>query len=188
VEPIAAKSRLVVRIATAGSVDIAELAHVAACTFPLACPPSVPPANIAAFVDANLSDARFTEYLADPRRLILTARYDDRIVGYAMLIRGVCDDPDVQRAVRPRPAVELSKMYVLPDHHGSGASTALMDAALASAGDWGAGCVWLGVNQENVRAQRFYEKRGFTINGARTFQLGDHDENDYVMVRPFGAA
>lgn len=93
--------------------DTAELAEVAARTFPLACPPSATRANIASFVDANLSAARFAEYLADPQRLILTAGQDDRIVGYAMLIRGVGDDPDVQRAVRVRPAVELSKMYVL---------------------------------------------------------------------------
>jgi ribosomal protein S18 acetylase RimI-like enzyme len=179
---------LVVRTATARSVDIAELAEVAARTFPLACPPSVTRANIAAFVDANLSDVRFAEYLSDPQRLILTASHDDRIVGYAMLIRGVGDDPDVQRAVRAGPAVELSKIYVLPDNHGSGVSTALMDAALAAAAHWGAGCIWLGVNQKNHRAQRFYKKCGFTVNGTRTFQLGTHDENDYVMVRLFGAA
>jgi ribosomal protein S18 acetylase RimI-like enzyme len=178
---------LAVRIATAGSVDIAELATVAARTFPLACPPSVTRANIAAFVDANLSAVCFAEYLSDPQRLILTASQDSRIVGYAMLIRSVGDDPDVQRVVRARPAVELSKMYVLPDNHGSGVSTALMDAALAAAADWGASCVWLGVNQKNIRAQRFYKKCGFTVNGNRTFQLGAHDENDYVMVRPFGA-
>jgi ribosomal protein S18 acetylase RimI-like enzyme len=183
VEPIAAKSPLAVRIATADSVDIAELAAVAARTFPLACPPSVTRANIAAFVDANLSKVRFTEYLSDPRRLILIAGRDDRIIGYAMLIRGVGDDPEVQRAVPVRPAVELSKMYVLADHHGSGVSTALMDAALAAAIDWGADCIWLGVNQKNSRAQRFYTKCGFTINGTRTFELGAGTENDYVMVR-----
>ena len=105
-----------------------------------------------------------------------------------MLIRGVGDDPDVQRAVHVRPAVELSKMYVLPDNHGSGVSTALMDAALAAAAEWGAGCVWLGVNQKNERAQQFYKKCGFTVNGTRTFQLGAHTESDYVMVRLFGAA
>jgi ribosomal protein S18 acetylase RimI-like enzyme len=174
---------LAVRIATADSVDVAELAGVAARTFPLACPPSVTRANIAAFVDANLSDERFAEYLADPQRLILTASNEGRIVGYAMLIRGVGDDPDVKRAVRVRPAVELSKIYVLPDKHGSGVSTALMDAALAAAAEWGAGCVWLSVNQKNQRAQRFYRKSGFTVNGARTFQLGAGTENDYVMVR-----
>jgi ribosomal protein S18 acetylase RimI-like enzyme len=187
VEPIAGKPRLAVRIATADSVDVAELAGVAARTFPLACPPSVTRANMASFVDATLSDARFAEYLADPRRVILTASQGNRIIGYAMLIRGVGDDPDVQRAVPLRPAVELSKMYVLPDHHGSGVSTALMDAALAGAAEWDAGCAWLGVNQENHRAQRFYTKCGFSINGTRTFQLGGHDENDYVMVRPFGS-
>ena len=187
-EPVAAKSRLAVRIARSDSADVAELAGVAARTFPLACPPSVPPENIASFIDANLSAARFAEYLTDPQRLILTASRDDRVVGYAMLVRGIGDDPQVARAVRVRPAVELSKMYVLPDQHGSGVSTALMDTALAAAAEWGAGCVWLGVNHENQRAQQFYKKSGFTVNGTRSFQLGGHTENDYVMVRQFGAA
>jgi ribosomal protein S18 acetylase RimI-like enzyme len=172
-----------VRSATAGSVDLAELASVAARTFPLACPRSVTPANVASFIDANLSDARFAKYLADPERLVLTASHNDQIVGYAMLVRGVGDDPDVQQAVRVRPAVELSKIYVLPDHHGSGVAAALMDAALARAAAWGAGCVWLGVNQKNQRAQRFYQKCDFTVNGTRSFQLGAHIEHDYVMVR-----
>jgi ribosomal protein S18 acetylase RimI-like enzyme len=101
-----------------------------------------------------------------------------------MLIRGVPDDDDVQRAVALRPAVELSKMYVLPDSHGAGVSAALMTATLQHAADLAAKCVWLGVNQQNQRAQRFYTKHGFTINGTKTFRLGAGIENDYVMVRP----
>jgi ribosomal protein S18 acetylase RimI-like enzyme len=177
---------LTVRIATRDSMDSVstdELAAVAARTFPLACPPSTPPENIASFIDTNLSATRFAEYLADPRRAILTAQQDDRIVGYAMLIRGVDDDTDVQRAVEVRPAAELSKLYLLPDHHGSGGATALLETTLATAAEWGARCVWLGVNQENQRAQRFYAKTGFKVNGTRMFQVGDRRENDYVMVR-----
>lgn len=176
----------VARIATADSVDIVELAAVAARTFPLACPPSVGSEDIASFIDANLSEERFAEYLADPQRLILTTGHDDRITGYAMLINGVNDDPDVKRALDIldiRPAAELSKMYVLPAQHGSGASTALMAAALAATADWGAKCVWLGVNQKNQRAQRFYRKCGFTVNGTRRFHVGMGIEHDYVMVR-----
>jgi ribosomal protein S18 acetylase RimI-like enzyme len=105
-----------------------------------------------------------------------------------MLISGVNDDPEVQRAVDIRPAAEISKMYVLAAHHGSGAATALMDAALAAAAEWGAGCVWLGVNQKNERAQQFYKRCGFTVNGTRSFRLGAHTESDYVMVRPLDAA
>ena len=43
--------------------------------------------------------------------------------------------------------------------------------------------MWLGVNQHNQRAQRFYVKHGFSINGTKTFRLGAGVENDYVMVR-----
>jgi GNAT superfamily N-acetyltransferase len=175
-----------VHLVATDSVDIAELANVAALTFPLACPPTATPQNIASFVDANLSAARFGEYLNDPGRAILTARRDDRIVGYAMLVRGVSDDAGVQQAVEIRPAAELSKMYLLPDYHGGGASTALMDSALTVAADWDVRCVWLGVSRANQRAQRFYQKSGFIINGTRTFQVGAHLENDYVMIREIG--
>jgi len=172
-----------IRAATTESVDPAELAAVAAQTFPLACPPTVDPENIATFVAANLSAARFAEYLDDPDRALFAALRDGRIVGYAMLVRGVGDDSDVHQAVTAHPAVELSKMYVLPDYHGSGVAAALMDHALTTAARWGARCVWLGVEQKNARAQRFYAKCGFANVGARTFQVGTRCENDYVMVR-----
>jgi ribosomal protein S18 acetylase RimI-like enzyme len=172
-----------VEVSSAVTTDVPELVDVAARTFPLACPLRVTPHDIAAFISENLSQRRFTDYLADPERLVLVARADNRILGYAMMIRGVADDPDVARAVPQRPAVELSKMYVAPDHHGAGVSPALMAGALDSAIELGAVCVWLGVNQENQRAQRFYAKHGFAVAGTKTFRLGGHVENDYVMVR-----
>ena len=174
---------LAVQVATTDSVDAEELAALAARTFPLACPASVTAENIASFIAANLSVVSFTQYLADPERVILTANQDGRIVGYAMLVRGIADDADVQQAVSVRPAVELSKMYVLPDKHGAGVSTALMESALVAGAELGARCVWLGVNQQNERAQCFYTKHGFTVNGTRSFQVGTRAEHDYVMVR-----
>ena len=171
------------RLAAADLIDVEELAALAARTFPLACPPSVSAENIAAFIDGNLSVARFGEYVADPARVILTAHRDERIVGYTMLVHGVADDNDIAQAVKAFPAVELSKMYVVPDEHGTGVSTSLMNRALAAAADANVGCVWLGVNEKNERAQRFYAKHGFTVAGHRTFRLGVHFEHDYVMVR-----
>ncbi|WP_431235851.1 GNAT family N-acetyltransferase [Mycolicibacterium psychrotolerans] len=163
--------------------DAVELAGLAAVTFPLACPPTSPPGDIAAFIAAHLSHGRFTDYLADPSRRVLAARTGGRMVGYAMLIDGVGTDPDVARAVTPRPAVELSKLYVLADSHGSGVAAALMDATVDRAAVAGARCVWLGVNQRNSRAQRFYGKHGFAVAGTKTFPMGTHTEQDYVMVR-----
>jgi ribosomal protein S18 acetylase RimI-like enzyme len=167
----------------ATAADLAELVAVAAITFPLACPPSATDENIAAFIAGTLSEDRFREYLTDPNRIVLVAR-DTSITGYAMLIHGVPEDADVQRAVTQRPALELSKIYVLPDRHGGGVAQALMTEALQTAADSGVGCVWLGVNQQNQRAQRFYAKNGFTVSGTKTFRLGNGVESDYVMVRP----
>lgn len=163
--------------------DLPELVAVAAATFPLACPPAATPDNIAAFIAENLSEERLGSYLADPDRVVLVARDAAGITGYAMLIHGVPDDDDVQRAVPERPAIELSKIYVLPERHGAGYAAALLTAALRRAAELGFSSVWLGVNQENQRAQRFYTKHGFTVNGTKSFQLGAGVENDYVMVR-----
>jgi ribosomal protein S18 acetylase RimI-like enzyme len=171
------------RVEPATREDLPELAQLAATTFPLACPPAVSPDNVAAFIAAHLSADHFAGYLDDPRRVVLLARDDTRILGYAMLIHGAPDDPEVAAAVPLRPAVELSKMYALPDVHGAGVSTGLMTEALRRAEALGAACVWLGVNQENQRAQRFYAKAGFAVSGTKTFRLGEHIENDYVMVR-----
>lgn len=174
---------MTISITPATHADAAELAQVAAATFPLACPPSSPPGDIAAFIDAQLSPARFSGYLADPSRVVLAARDEGAILGYAMLVRGIGDDPDVAAAVPGRPAVELSKMYVLAARHGAGVARSLMNRAIESAAGAGARCLWLGVNQENQRAQRFYGKHGFTVAGTKTFTLGTQTEHDFVMVR-----
>ena len=161
--------------------DADELAEVAARTFPLACSPSVAVGDIAACITATLSPQRFRAYLTDPNRRVFTATESARMIGYAMMVRGA--DPDVATFVEPRLAVELSKMYVLPDHHGDGAAAALMEAGIAWAAQVGARMVWLGVNQSNHRAQTFYRKHGFKVVGTRTFQVGSTLENDFVMVR-----
>lgn len=173
------------RVITIDDTLLAAVADVAARTFPLACPPGIPEEDVAAFIAMNLSEDRFAAYAADPERHVLAALDDtDEVVGYAMVVRGVLEDEDVQRAVVERPAVELSKMYVLPEAHGAGVSAALMARVVLFAETLDARCVWLGVNQQNARAQRFYAKHGFVVSGIKRFRVGGRIEDDYVMVRP----
>jgi ribosomal protein S18 acetylase RimI-like enzyme len=56
-----------------------------------------------------------------------------------------------------------------------------MTSALDSARRHGCGGAWLGVNQQNVRAQKFYAKYGFETVGTKTFVVGDRTHDDYVM-------
>ena len=153
---------MIVQVTSAAAAELSELADVAARTFPLACPPSVTAQNIAAFIDENLSEARFAEYLEDPDRLLLIAREDGRMVGYAMLIRGVPDNDDVRRAVTLHPAVEISKLYVLPDSHGAGVSAALMTEAVKQAQDIrDEGCVAWGEPEKSTGPTLLHQARLF---------------------------
>lgn len=164
--------------------DAAELSRVAAITFPLACPPSTTEEAKADFIANSLSERNFAAYLAEPDHILLLAEVDGESAGYTMLVTGDPHDPDVAAAVVARPTVELSKVYVMPEQHGTGVAAALMDASMAAARETGAVSMWLGVNDENVRANRFYEKSGFAIVGMKKFRLGHVDEDDYVRERP----
>lgn len=167
-----------VRVALAA--DAAVLAAVAAVTFPLACPPSTTEASKAAFISAHLGEEHFRGYLADPARDLLLAEVDGEAAGYTMLVAGEPHDPDVASAITVRPIVELSKCYALPEHHGRGVASALVEASIAAARSRGAVGVWLGVNQQNERANAFYAKSGFAIVGTKRFLVGRHYEDDFV--------
>jgi ribosomal protein S18 acetylase RimI-like enzyme len=163
--------------------DLGPLAALAAVTFPLACPPGSTEQDQQAFIAAVLSTERFAEYLEDPSRIVLVAE-DRGLVGYTMLVAGEPTDDDVRAALHLRPTIELSKCYVHPDHHGGGIAGALMAASLDAARDRGAQGMWLGVNQQNARAQAFYVRSGFAVVGTKHFTVGARVEDDYVLERP----
>lgn len=180
---------MTVTIRSAEARDARGLASVAAVTFPLACPPHTTEEAKAAFVATVLSEEKFTEYLADGARVLLVAEEEDadgvvEPIGYTMVNLGEPADSDVSAAIRIRPSSELSKCYVLPGHHGAGVAGGLMEASLAAAAQAGASGMWLGVNEENARAQKFYAKHGFERVGSKQFLVGDRLEDDWVMERP----
>lgn len=106
-------------------------------------------------------------------------------LGYALLARGVPEDPDVAAAVGPGEAVELSKIYVHPAAQGTGVASVLMTATTGAAALLGPGLpLWLGTNGHNARAQAFYRKHGFAVVGGRTYVVGGETHADVVMALP----
>ncbi|MYR05775.1 GNAT family N-acetyltransferase [Gordonia sp. SID5947] len=183
--PVEAVIETVTDPAQAGAV-----AEVAAATFPLACPPHSTADDIAGFIRENLHPERFADHIHSPDSDVLTARdgIAGPIVGYALIHHCAPTHPDVAAVVTERPVTEISKMYVAPTHHALGRGTppshALMRAALDLARERGSVLAWLGVNQENVRAQRFYAKMGFTRVGVKTFDLNGSIEHDFILAQP----
>lgn len=172
-----------VRLAVAR--DAAALHRLAALTFPLACTPHTPEEEKQSFIAEQLTESAFTTYLADPARVLLVAvdEATAELIGYSMLLSGEPADLDVAVALRHRPTIELSKMYVHPDHHGDGTSGRLMAASLRAAQESEASGVWLGVSDENLRANAFYAKHGFEQVGRKRFHIGERYEDDFVLER-----
>lgn len=172
----------------AGSHDADPLHSLAARTFGLACPPGTEQADIDAFIATNLSSESFVRYLADPDRIVLLALDGDAPMGYSMLVGGPITSPDVAAVVDEKTSIELSKFYLDPERHGSGVAAALMAATLEAAAGTGAEHCWLGVNQQNVRAAKFYAKHGFEVIGVKRFRVGVQWHDDYIRRRPLTTA
>ena len=77
----------------------------------------------------------------------------------------------------------LHGLYVDPDAWGTGVAGALVDAALAALPDCPEVKLW--VLEENRRARRFYEKRGWRENGeTRVVEYPPHPTDiGYSFVR-----
>ncbi|MEV4706472.1 GNAT family N-acetyltransferase [Actinoplanes sp. NPDC049316] len=171
----------------AGPADASALHDLAARTFGLATPPGTLQSDIDAFISQHLSPDSFERYLADPARILLVAEEaDGKPHGYAMLVGGTITDPDLAATVAGAgegASIELSKFYVAADSHGTGVASTLMTATLAAAAETGAAICWLGVNQRNVRAAKFYAKHGFEIVGTKRFLVGEVWHDDHVRAR-----
>ncbi|KNX36634.1 GNAT family N-acetyltransferase [Luteipulveratus halotolerans] len=103
------------------------------------------------------ADGRTVRVAVDPE--------SGRVAGFGMVGPGRDDDP-------PQPT-ELRALNIARDHHGRGAAGQLLAATL---GDRPA---YLWVVEGNARAQAFYRKHGFELDGGRTVD----DESGAVELR-----
>jgi ribosomal protein S18 acetylase RimI-like enzyme len=196
IRPVPAPTGLVVR--PARPEEAAEIAWLAALTFPLACPPGTPVPTMAAHVAAQLTPAHFRAWVvSDEHALVVARRARDgaeaEVLGYALVALGEPDAPQEAAALHdsagPGPYAELSKIYVHPAEQGTGVAGALMAEAIAEAeelarraGHGGPRPLWLGTNGQNLRAQAFYRRHGFEVVGRRTYDVGGVEHDDVVML------
>ena len=160
--------------------DAAALHALARSTFPLACPPGTPAAEIERHIAGELSTERFAQFLADPARTLIVAEIGSELIGYTMLVHEEPTDAEVAGCLTARPTVELSKCYLARDHHATGVAARLLQSTIAAARDAGAAAIWLGANEHNDRANRFYNKHGFRVIGHKLFYVGSDLNDDFV--------
>lgn len=77
--------------------------------------------------------------------------------------------------------IEIARIYIIEEFFGTGLAQEMMQVVLAQEGYDG---IWLGVWEDNQRAQRFYQKFGFERIGEHKFLVGEKVDCDYLFFRP----
>lgn len=148
-----------------------------------------------AFVD-NQASSDMTEYLReafshhtieaqllDPNSHFLLV-YEATIphsppMGYARLLENSSEP-----CIAGETVIELVRLYVEQAAIGKGYGAALMKACLEYAANQEFETIWLGVWENNHRAQRFYQRWGFERVGSHGFRVGQDLQTDWILARP----
>ncbi|GAA1639494.1 GNAT family N-acetyltransferase [Georgenia ruanii] len=102
----------------------------------------------------------------EPSLRLFVGEAEGRIVGVGLAGKS--------REQNPARDLELRTLYVISPYYGSGVAQALLDAAI------GQERAQLWVARDNPRAQAFYRRNGFTMDGAEKV---DKDIDNLVEVR-----
>lgn len=134
--------------------------------------------DMANYLEKDMSIQQLTSEFNNADSIFYLVSSDDNIVGYLKLnlINLEGSDPN-------KKGIEIARVYVLREYHGSGAGQLLFKTSMTIAQENKCDYIWLGVWENNPRAIRFYEKNGFVITGNKKFILGDDVQNDFIMVR-----
>ena len=140
--------------------DIPAVRHVASVTWRATYAGQIPDVDIDSFLESAYSERSLNTALSRLGDGFVVAEFDGVVVGYAMAGPNREGEP------------ELDAMYVLPEHHGSGAGSRLRNAATDELTQQGHQrmCCW--VLSSNVPARRFYERRGAFLSEEREFAVG----------------
>jgi ribosomal protein S18 acetylase RimI-like enzyme len=158
--------------------DAALLSELGARTFSETFADDNSPENMAVYLAAAFNAEQQATELADPHASFHIAEVNGVAVGYAMLRSG--NMPEVLTGAKP---IELVRLYVSRESLGSGVGAALMQVCIDNAQQKGYDTLWLGVWENNIRAQVFYRKWNFVKVGTHVFQLGDDPQTDFLMQR-----
>jgi ribosomal protein S18 acetylase RimI-like enzyme len=115
--------------------------------------------------------------LEDPRSTYLIAELDGNAVGFAKLREGKKID-----CLDGRNAIEVQRIYLLEKVKGAGVGRALIEKCREIGRAKGYETLWLGVWDQNIEAQKFYERIGMKNVGLCDFSDGKNKFINFVFA------
>jgi ribosomal protein S18 acetylase RimI-like enzyme len=143
------------------------------------------PENMAHYLNAALTNEKILEEILDSENTFVFIEHNQVIIAYYKLTTGFDPaDSSIPEQLSEKASIMLERFYVDFAWHGSIVAKQMMQHCLEFAESLNKDCIWLGVWENNFRAQKFYQKWDFDIVGSHPFVMGDETQTDYWMARP----
>ena len=156
--------------------DTAALSAISKKTFYDTFAGTCTPADMDLFLKDYFNEQQVAKELSDTDDLYFFAEIDNEPVGYLRFMEDYSNFP----LMKKWKAMELKRIYVLKEFHGKGIAQKLMDFVIDYCTKEKYEVIWLGVWENNLRAQKFYEKYGFVNSGhTHDFPIGNTPQTDY---------
>ncbi len=138
-----------------------------------------PPADLTQFLADSYALDRVSAWITDPTEKVWIAEIETGVmIAYAHVGANTLPHPEAQDGDR-----ELKRIYVTRAAQGTGLGRALLELCLNHMDPHGDKRVWIGVWSGNLRAQRLYERQGFTKAGEYEFPVGSVRDREFIFRR-----
>jgi ribosomal protein S18 acetylase RimI-like enzyme len=160
--------------------DIEAIAQLGATTFASSFGYSLPASDLQAYLETAYSLSAIAKDLENPLiDIIVACDSNDHVIGFVQLTQGTIE-PCLADVESP---IELQRLYVDERHHGGGVGRALENEVERIAQKRGFRTLWLGVWEENSKAQKAYERFGFSKVGSHDFVMGTCVQTDWILMK-----
>ena len=134
--------------------------------------------DLAKFLSEEYAFDKLKAEVENPESFYYFCYFEDELAGYLKLNVGAAQtEPDYPEAL------EIQRIYVLQKYQRKRMGRAMKREALAVAEELKKPQVWLGVWENNFKAQAFYQKSGFKKVGSHDFILGNDKQTDYILLK-----
>jgi ribosomal protein S18 acetylase RimI-like enzyme len=167
-----------IAIRTASQNDLALLVSMGRETFVEAFASENTPENMEAYLHTAFTDEKIKQELKETESQFFLAYDGSTPVGYAKVRVN-----DEVKGLLKESAVELERIYVISAYQGRKIGVALLEKCIEFGKQNNFFWIWLGVWENNTKAQQFYLKWGFEKFGEHPFKMGSDVQTDWLMKK-----
>lgn len=158
--------------------DVKKLQEVSRETFKATFDPYTAPADMKRFLAEDYETGKLIKEINNPDSRFFFLMVGDEVAGYLKINVG-----DAQTEHLKENALEVERIYLLPNFQHKGLGNVLLDYAEETAKKEGKDYMWLGVYEKNINAQNFYKRHGFEKVSQHTFQVGSDPQTDWLLLK-----